>query len=231
MKKVMFAAIATLILTLSASAQNAGRLPSLCKPCVFYGGDYNANDPNSGGFADGNTLLVPTTAMYAAVDIPKNVNGVITGILFMQMTLGTGNYFDPDTAPYDIRVGLSEGNGGTSVANGTNTLTYAPYMNVDDFEIYQTAVNLTAPFKVTPGTRYWFSVVPQCTNTGNPNCSSIQFYLPNTTQETNGLNAAAQPPYEMFLTSTYFGFDWQNLCDGKDSPACARASVGLMGHR
>lgn len=231
MKTTRFGAIVILALTVSAGAQNVRSLPSLCKPCIFYGGDFNVNDPNANAFADGNTLSIPNTAIYTAVDVPKNVTGVITGILFMQLATITGNVFDPATAPYDIRVGVSEGNGGTSVASGTNTLSYAPYLNVLDFEIYQTAVNLTGPFRVIPGTRYWFTAVPQCTDSGNSVCSSVQYYLPNTTQGTNGLNAGAQPPDQMFWNSEFFGFNWKNVCDVESSPGCARASFGLMGHR
>ena len=232
MKTAMFAAIVTLFLGVSAGAQNVRTLPSLCKPCIFYGGDFNVNDPNSNSFADGNTLTVSDTAIYAAVDVPKNVTGVITGILFMQLSTLIGNdIFDPATAPYDIRIGVAEGNGGTSVASGINTLSYAPYMNVFDFEIYQTALNLTGPFRVTPGTRYWFTVVPQCTNSGNSNCSVVRYFLPNTTQQTNGLHAAAQPADQMFWNSAFFGFNWKNVCDEEGSPSCARASFGLMGHR
>lgn len=254
MKKLLFTSIVTVVLSLIATAQDArtaptmtlrhsggqsiegthgltfDTLPSLCKPCVFYGGDYNASDPNSDGFADGNTLLVPDSPIYTAIDVPKNVHGMITGILFMQMATQTGDVFDPATAPYDIRTGVSEGNGGTSVASGTNTLSYAPYMQADGFEIYQTAVNLTKPFTVTPGTRYWVTVVPQCTDSNNSVCSELQYFFPNTTQETNGLNAGAQPPYEMFSDSGFFGLNWYNLCGGKDTPSCARGSYGLMGH-
>ena len=203
-------------------------LPSLCSPCVFYGGDNNG--PSAGAFAYGNTLLVPDSSIYAAVDVPKGLHGVITGILFMTEATLTGTVFDPATAPYDIRVGVSQGNGGKSVASGSNTMSYAPYSQSFGFEIYENAVNLTSPFTVTPGTRYWFSLVPQCTNTGNSNCSSLQYFFPNT-DESNGFNPGAQPPYEMFENSSFFGFNWQNLCNGKDSPACARGSYGLMGHR
>lgn len=203
-------------------------VPSLCKPCVFYGGDTNGNDPNANAFTNGNTLLLPNQAIYAAVDVPKNVHGVITGILFMTMATQSGNIFDPATAPYDIRTGVSGGNAGKSVATGTGPLSYAPYGQVFGYTLYETAVNLTKPFTVTPGTRYWFNLQPQCTDSSNSTCSELQFFLGNTTQETNGLNAGAQPPYEMFGGT--FGDPQGNVCGGDDTPACARASFGLMGH-
>lgn len=248
MKQILLAAIATAVLSVTSMAQDIkaptitlrqgggssaqsaqgltfDTLPNLCKPCVFYGGDYNATDPNAEGFANGSTLLVPDTALYTAVDVPKTIHGVITGILFM--TSATADTFDPDTATYDIRVGVSNGNGGNSVASGSATMSFALY---GQFGVYQTAVNLTSPFTVTPGTRYWFNLLPQCTDSRNGSCSVEQFFLVNTTQETNGLNAGAQPPYEMFLNSGFFGVEWGNVCGGANTPACARASYGLMGH-
>lgn len=249
MKQLLLAATAIAIFTLTTMAQDIkaptitlrhaegtsapgthgltfDTLPNLCKPCVFYGGDFSANDPNAEGYANGNTLLVPNTAVYAAVDVPKNVNGAVTGILFM--IDAADGAFDPATASYDIRTGISEGNGGNSVASGSGSMSYALYGR---FGVYETAVNLTKPFTVTPGTRYWFNMQPQCTNSGNGACSGEEFYLVNTTQETNGLNAGAQPPYQMFFNSGFFGFVFENLCQGKNSPACARASYGLMGHQ
>lgn len=249
MRHFLFAAIATAVLSLTTMAQDTKAptitlrqaegtsaqgtrsltfytVPTLCKPCVFYGGDFNPNDPNAEGFANGNTLLVPDTEVYAAVDVPKNVNGAITGILFM--ISATAGAFDPATATYDIRTGISEGKGGNGVASGSGPMSFALYGNLG---VYQTAVNLTKPLTVTPGTRYWFNMQPQCTNSGNSACSTEQFYLVNTTQESNGLNAGAQPPYQMFFNSAFFGFDFENLCEGKNSPSCARASYGLMGHK
>jgi hypothetical protein len=229
MKKLALCLLLTLVLGLTANAQNIAvrptlvspnrgsvpaqgepspaseTLPSLCTPCVFYGGDNNPNDPNSQDFAYGNAQLVPDSSVYAAVDIPKSVHGVITGILFMALATESGNDFDPATAPYDIRTGVSSGNGGKSVASGSNTLSFAPYISTSLGTIYEIAVNLTTPFTVTPGTRYWFSEVPQCTNSEDSTCSILQYFFPNTTQEANGLSAAAQPPYEMFANSANFG--------------------------
>src|SRR5271166_3691642 len=94
-------------------------VPNLCKPCVFYGGDFNMNDANAQAFANINSLIVPDTTTYAAVTVPQGVHGVITGILFMQIAPQASNIFDPNTAAYDIRTGVSSGNGGTSVASGS----------------------------------------------------------------------------------------------------------------
>lgn len=230
MKKIFFAPMIAVILGLTAMAQDiraTATVPSLCKPCVFYAGDYNTDDPNAQGFNNGDTLLTgQENAIYAAVDVPKNENGAITGILFMN--IATQNTFDPPTATYDIRTGVSNGEAGTSVANGSGPISYALWGQAFGYSLYQTAVNLTKPFTVTPGTRYWSNMSPQCTNPGDSACSLEQFFEVNTTQRTNGLHAGAQPPYQIFGGTP--GGPLSNVCNGNDTPMCEWASFGLMGH-
>jgi hypothetical protein len=218
------------------SAQGSGigpasTLPSLCKPCIFYGGDNNQNDPNTEGFPDGNTLSMPDTTTYAAVDVPATAKGVITGILFMIYADQTE--FNPQTATYDIRVGLSDGNSGTSVASGSGPAYITLGQDGPLIAIWQVAVNLAPPLTVKRGIRYWFNLSPQCTDGSDQGCHE-QFFEMNTTQETNGLNANAQPANQMFFNSALYGYSWVNWCDpalGLNAQQCARASFGLMGHR
>jgi len=101
------------------------------------------------------------------------------------------------------------------------------------FTTFETAVNLPSPMPLTPGTTYWFNLSPQCTDPNNDLCKGVPGYLENTTQQTNGLHAGAQPPAQMFFNSAYFGYTWANWCDpvfGQNAETCARASFGLMGH-
>lgn len=111
-------------------------------------------------------------------------------------------------------------------------MTYKVWMFTDFGTYYFTTVDLTVPLTVTPGKRYWFNLSPQCTDSGDPNCDE-QFFVNNTTQETDGLHANAQPAGQMFFNSAYFGYTWVNWCDsvfGLNAQQCARASFGLMGH-
>jgi hypothetical protein len=207
-------------------------VPILCKPCIFYAGDVAGDDPNSNAFANGNSLGVPDTTVYTALSVPKRTRVVITGILFMEYD-DTSRYFDPDTATYDIRTGVSESNGGVSIASGSAKMAYQMISRCP-FVTFETAVYLSSPVTVTPGTTYWFNLSPQCTNPGNDYCNFVPGYLENTTQESNGLHAGAQPPGQMFFNSAYFGYTWANLCDpafGQNAAGCARGSFGLMGHK
>ncbi len=98
----------------------------------------------------------------------------------------------------------------------------------------ETAVNLAKPFTVTPGTTYWFNLSPQCTNENNSVCNdSAYYFLANTTQESNGLHADAQPVGQMYFNATFLDYYWTNWCDPRllqNPQQCARASFGLMGH-
>jgi hypothetical protein len=250
MKKIPFALTLVAALSLSAAAQDAKtpaptldrhRDASACDAgsglpsgLVFYGGDVNFNDPNGQAFANGNTLGVPNTTTYGAVRVPETTHGMITGVLFALDAISTGsNDFDPATATYDIRTGVSEENGGTSVAGGSGPLSLS--LNGKCPSIFWAAsVTLTSPLTVTPGTTYWVNLSPQCTDSGNQNCQGEPFYVVNTTQETNGIHASVQPPGQMFFNSAFFGYTWANWCDpslGQNAESCARLSFGLMGRK
>jgi hypothetical protein len=209
------------------------RPPPTCPSCIFYGGDNNVYDPNTQAFVNGNTILAPASATYAAVSVPPTGQGVITGIFFMEVSALPSNVFDPDTAFYDIRTGVSEGNGGTSVASGSRTMFYAVNQYSDFGTQWVTEVSLAKPLTVTPGTTYWFNLLPQCTDPNNSNCDGELFFL-NTTDQTNGIHPGAQPAHEMFLNSAIFGYGWINWCDpwlGQNAEECARGSFGLIGHQ
>lgn len=202
--------------------------PPICKPCLFYGGDVYQNDPNSAAFADEDTLLVSDTSTYGSVIIPAGKSATIEG-LFFQMSSGDAE-FDAKTASYDIREGVSEGNGGTSLASGSGPAHVALYGR-GQFPDYTVAVAVNPPLTLGAG-QYWFNVTPQCTNSGDSNCSSIAFFVYNTTQETNNVRGNAQPAGQIFFNSTFFGYNWANWCDpqlGQNAQACARLSFGIIG--
>jgi hypothetical protein len=87
---------------------------------LFYGSDLDPNDLNAAGMSDENTLLIPGSNTYGAVAIPRSVT--VSGILFnVQASMA----FDPQTATYDIRSGLTESNGGTDIASGSGNIKVA----------------------------------------------------------------------------------------------------------
>jgi hypothetical protein len=203
--------------------------PPSCNPCLFYGGDLNPNDPNADGFSDENTLLITGGSQtYGAVSIPSGPNANVTGILFNILATAA---FDPYTATYDIRQGISEGNGGTDVSSGSASIAVAA-TGRNAFGLYEYTITATfSTVNLSPG-EYWFNLEPQCLNTLDGSCYVFRQFVSNTTQETNAVNGSWQPTGEMFFNSSYFGFTYANWCDsslGLNSEQCADMSFGLVG--
>jgi hypothetical protein len=203
--------------------------PTLCDPCLFYGGDLNVSSLNAAGLSDEDTLFIPGSSTYASFTL-SGVSANVTGILF---NVQADANFDPQSATYDVRTGVIDGNGGTSIASGSASIAVAATgRNFIGLNEYTVAVQLSTPLLIGPG-EYWFNLTPECTNaTSDGSCSVGRIFVSNTTNRTNNVNGAAQVPYEMFLNSSFFGFTFANWCDsslGLNSNQCAGASFGLMG--
>jgi hypothetical protein len=203
--------------------------PALCSPCLFYGGDLNPSAINATGFSDENTLLiVGGGSTYGAVNIPTTAN--VWGIVF---NVQADAAFDPLVASYDIRTGVSEGNGGTSVASGTGAAVVSPTgRNFLGLNEYTVAVSWSTPVALAAG-EYWFNATPECLNTLDGSCNVFRQFASNTTSLTNNLRGSWQPANEMFLNSTFFGLTYANWCDSiflLNKVQCGRMSFGVIGH-
>jgi hypothetical protein len=249
-KTTLFAATLVVALTLSAAAatkrpalsqhlagSNTGGTqfsghsvpPPLCDPCLFYSGDLNPADPNAAGMSDENTLLIiGGSSTYGAFEPTESVT--VTGIL---VNIQASANFDPLTATYDIRTGVSEGDGGTSIASGTaNTTVQATGRNFIGLNEYTVAVTLSSPVLLSAG-EYWINVTPACVNgASDGSCNNGRMFVSNTTEKTNNISGQYQPAHSMFLNSSFFGFTWANWCDpdiGFNLRQCTGMSFGLTG--
>ncbi len=114
MKKVALLSLFALLLVATfANAQ--------CGPgCVFYGGDLNVNSPNADGLANENDAIVGGTPYGAATyqNFTLGADATVTSVFSNNLSGLT-----PWTAYWEIRTGVSEGNGGTLVAAGTGGVT------------------------------------------------------------------------------------------------------------
>jgi hypothetical protein len=248
-KTTLFAAALVVALTLSAAAatnkpamsqhlagSNKGGSqwngtavpPALCDPCLFYSGDLNPSDFNAAGFSDENTLLISGSSTYGAFSPTSTVT--VTGIL---VNVQADANFDPVTGSYDIRSGVSEGNGGTSLASGSGSVSVAATgRNFFGLNEYTLLVTLSTPLTLNPGA-YWINLTPNCTNgASDGSCSDGRFFVSNTTQKANNISGQYQPAHEAFLNSPFFDFIWANWCDsalGLNSRQCSGVSFGLTG--
>jgi hypothetical protein len=203
--------------------------PASCSPCLFYGGDLNPSDANADGFSDENTLLIlGGSNTYGAVNIPAGPNANVTGILVNILATAA---FDPFTATWDIRQGISEGNGGSDVTSGSGTVAVAA-TGRNAFGLQEYTITVTfSTVTLVPG-EYWFTLEPQCLNTLDGSCTVFRQFASNTTQETNAVNGSWQPNNEMFLNSSFFAATYANWCDstfGLNTPQCDWLSFGLVG--
>jgi hypothetical protein len=257
-KKMIFAVTIVLALALTAAAEQAKPLPSqhlagnaskpavipvgvpaaappaLCNPCLFYGGDIDVNDFNAAGMSDENTLNIPGSSTYSSIIFPF-VAAVKGAVINVQSSAA----FDPKVATYDIRTGMTDGNGGTEIQSGTvPAQVQATGRNFLGLNEYTISVHFHA-VTFQPGVQYEINVLPQCLNGGSDgSCGQpgsffiTRTFVSNTTTGINSVNGNFQPQGQMFLNAAFFGFSYANWCDaalGFNSSQCAFMSYGLIG--
>lgn len=185
----LFASMA--MFTLTASADNL----------YFYGGDFDNNNALAHGLANETDGTV-SGSPYGAATFQ---NFVVSGNSINVTGLFTNNIMDitpPATAYWEIRSGVSEGNGGTLIASGdgADMLTATGRERNGRLE-YTNLVNGLG-VSLTPGT-YWFAVVPESPN--DPVGRSFN------TNSLEGLNTVGtQISNEQYFDSAFFGFNFTN---------------------
>ena len=163
--------------------------------CSFYGGDLDLNDPNQNGLANENDAIVPNQpwSNYGAATYQNFVEGGIT-----VKGLATNNLsgLNPTAAYWEIRSGVSEGNGGILVASGTgsganfsHTLTSRSDFGYNEYTDFVGGLNIF----LSAGT-YWFSVVPQDPANANRSFNS----------NTEGLNAVGTQVNNRSISTRHF---------------------------
>jgi len=196
--------LATVVLLLAASPL-WGNCP-LLYDCYFYSGDFDPNNPNANGWANENDAIVVTaTARPVGAATYQNFQFTtepwrrwITGLFTDNLSQLT-----PNGAYWEIRSGMSEGNGGTLIASGTasgsnfsHTATgrsgfgYTEYTDaVSDLEV-----------QLSSGT-YWFAVVPQAPNQAGRSWNSNTF----------GLNSVGEQMLnQQYVDSAYYQVHFTN---------------------
>jgi hypothetical protein len=165
--------------------------------CIFYGGDFNSGDPNANGLANETDAIISGSPYGAAT----YQNFVLSG----SQTIGglsTNNLsgLNPATAYWEIRSGVSEGNGGTLIASGTGA-TSNQATGRSDFG-YNEYTNFVGGLSVslTSGT-YWEAVVPNDPSNANRSFES----------NTTGINSVGtQNSGQQFWNSAFFGVNYTN---------------------
>ena len=216
--------------TAMSGLENPQPLSGLCSSTtLFYGG--NMGGPSQYGFNNGNTLFFPLAATYGAVMVPPG-NFTLHGICFNTTTnLSAPPTLDPLLATWDIRTGVSMGNGGTDLAAGTGKVTKPTstgrFLGVSPE--YSIRVTFGTPVHISGPRIIWVNASPQCTDTSNSTCSLEQFFGDNSTG-TGSVHGAAQPVGMIFYNDLAHGYTWVNWCGipPVTTAECARLSFGLF---
>jgi hypothetical protein len=197
---------------------------------LFYGGNLDVPNIDSAGLSDENTLNVSDSHTYGAFTIAAGKSASVQGLLFqVQMDA----HMNPKQATWEIRTGVSSGNGGTVVASGTSAATMSPTGRVFlGFGEYTVGVKFSS-VTLSEGT-YWVNVTPQCTDASDGQCTSFnsRYFVSNTVKAADNVHGTMQPTGQMFLNSSYFGLNFINWCDaslGLNSTQCGALSFGVIG--
>lgn len=200
MRKIVLLTLFVMLFTFAAAFAYAQCPVEAGVACGFYGGDFNHNDPNANGLANENDAIVGG-APYGAATYQNFVTYGDEYIAGMATNNLSG--LNPKTAYWEIRSGVSEGDGGTLIASGTG-LTANQATGRTDFG-YNEYTNFVSPggwgvYLQGPGT-YWMAVVPNDPSNANRSFNS----------NTAGLNSVGeQISGQQFWNSAFFGVNFTN---------------------
>ena len=195
---------------LFGAGTSAAQCPS---GCLFYGGDFEENNPNANALANENDAIVGGNP-YGAATYQNFTHGQTWNVtnLFTDNLSG----LNPQTGYWEIRTGVSEGNGGTLIASGTAPLTHTLTGRIDfGFAEYRDQVN-GLDLTLAPGT-YWMAVVPQDLNDANRSYNTNTFGLDSVGTQTSN---------DQFFNSPFFGSTFTNA---SNQGVFATFSSGVLG--
>ncbi len=178
-----------------------------CVPnCLFYGGDFELANNNANALPNENDAIVGAVPYGAATFqnfvIPAGHTWNITSLFTNNITSLT----NPQSAYFEIRTGVSEGNGGTVIASGygnagAGTFTWTPTgrngFGLDEYMAHVTGLNINLGAGM-----YWESVVPQAPNDAGRSFNTNTFTRPG--------GFGTQISDQQYFDSPFFGSSFTN---------------------
>jgi hypothetical protein len=151
--------------------------PSDCSPCLYYSGDFDANNPNANGLRNGNETWEAVDSQVWVPFIPTS-DGVRSGtppllihkhILVTKITFNMlMNQFPSDLTKttWAFKTLVSSGNFGLNGAHNTcGFVTVTATGNSGfGFPEYSITCNLKTAVKLAVGTNYWVNIYPTFTS-------------------------------------------------------------------
>jgi hypothetical protein len=204
--------------------------PPYCSPCLFYGGDFDATNPNANALENDLVLtfdLIPRIISIPFV-VPSGRRWTVGGLFVNEISLQ--NFIDPAAATYSISTGVSLGNAGTVIATGTAHATYSPTGRTWSGMSEYTVQVKTKAIVLQPGT-YWLSVVPRCTNQNDAQCKQAEYFASDVEDNPPPNHRGSEPGNDSFFTSPEGGLFFVPTAgeNGFCSLGCNRFSAGVLG--
>jgi hypothetical protein len=200
-----------------AQTPQAPAPPKYCRPCLFYGGDFDGQS----GLANEKDIIVSSgAAVLVPFDVPESQQWTVTGLFTND--LSDVNLLDPPKAYWSIRKDVKQGHCGTVVASGNGAASFERTGRGGfGYEEYTTLTKIK-PVVLPPG-RYWLTTVPECTNTGDSNCDQARYFISSTAGKHS---YGPKEPCDAFSSSLFFGTNCQRISNQK---SCGRFSAGVLG--
>jgi hypothetical protein len=230
--KTILVVFGFVLLSVSALAQDAQEPtpPSYCKPCLFYGGDFDPNNQNADSLGNADTLHGQLTT-YVPFFVPEEQVWTVKGLF--SNNLSDLSFVDPEQMEWSISTGVSAGNPGTVIASGTIHATFMPTgRSFQAFTEYTLLGRLTPETAVTLTSGvYWMTAVPLCTRqTGY--CEGAVYQLSDVEDVPAPNHKGIQPNDDSYYSfpngQLYFVQAWgsSGACGGV---GCDKFSAGLLG--
>jgi len=170
--------------------------------CLFYGGDFDSTNPSANGLANENDAIVGGNpygaATYQNFTIPAGQTWDIESLFTNNLS-----FLNPSSAYYEIRSGVSEGNGGTLLLSGTATggnFSQTP-TGRSGFGYTEYTDNVSfSSVNFGPG-MYWMAVVPNDPTNANRSFNSNTFGANSVGTQTSDFQ---------YWNSAFFGANFTN---------------------
>ena len=190
-------------------------VPAFAGSVLFYGGDFDPNNPNANALANETDAIVggiPTGSSTYQAFVVGAGGWNVTGLFSNDLTALTVN-----SAYWEIRSGVSEGNGGTLLFSGTDLTPTVTATGRAGFGFNEFTVEVDGlSFFLAPGT-YWMTVTPQDPTDPNRSFNSNTF----------GINSIGTVPQDVqFWNSSFFGVSFNNANNGGVFPAFSDGVIG-----
>jgi hypothetical protein len=180
-----------LFITVALVVLNATAIARAPPGSLWYNGDFNGVN----GLANERNTLVTQAAVYDDFDVTAPLGWNVTAVFSDNLTA-----FQPIVAAdWEIRTGVSEGNGGMLVAGGTTNspIVSFTYHAQNEFMVEVTGLNIFLPM-LPSGQHYWLNVTPVGNGTGRS--------WNSTTSGTHCVGTPCGNDGNAFFNSTYFGY-------------------------